>query len=292
MTDLNFKKITIEDKDLIEKCFTICQPGISEYTFTNIFIWSKPKELLYVKLDEGLIFLAHIHGERYFMPPIGFMDCHKTFESLLEYGVARNIHLIRLIPEYQKKYTKNMPVKIIPDRNSFDYIYKTSSLESLKGWRLDGKRGFIKKFTETYNYKYEQYTEQHKKGCLELAENWASGKRSSDPTVDDELIAIRTFLDNYDRLSSTGGVIIIDEKIIAFIFGEKLNDTTFVIHFEKADHTFTGSYQIINQLFVRNEISGRYLFVNREEDMGIDGIRKAKMSYVPIRLLKKYTVSF
>jgi hypothetical protein len=98
--------------------------------------------------------------------------------------------------------------------------------------------------------------------------------------------------DNYRVLGLSGGVVLVEGRVAAFSFGEKLNDTTFVVHFEKADPAYTGSYQIINQLFVQNEVSGRYLFVNREQDLGIEGIRKAKLSYVPVRLLKKYLVSY
>ena len=125
-----------------------------------------------------------------------------------------------------------------------------------------------------------------------MTEEWAEAKKEKDATVNDELSAFKEFMENYHHLSAVGGVIIIDNKIAAFSFGERLNDTTFVVHYEKADNSYTGGYQVINQLFVQNEVSGKYLFVNREEDMGNEGIRKAKLSYVPIRLIKKYTVTF
>ena len=120
------------------------------------------------------------------------------------------------------------------------------------------------------------------------------GKHLTDKNINDEYISFREFLDNYTALSKTlaGGLIFVQKRLAAFSFGERLNDTMFVVHFEKADLEFTGSYQMINQLFVQNEVLPAYPFVNREQDMGIEGLRKAKLSYAPFRLLKKYTVSF
>lgn len=292
MDELNFKQVNLEDKPIIDKFFSAFQPGISEYTFTNLFMWSKPKEIAYAIHNEGLIIKAHSHGKKYFLPPIGFTDCHQTFDFLINYGITHNIRLIELIPEHLKKYIKNNQYKIIPDRNSFDYLYRTQSLATLKGWRLDGKRGFVKKFIKNYAFEYQKYKLQHKKGCVKLMQDWFDTKIEKDPTVNDEWAAFHKFINNFNKLNAVGGVIIVDDKIIAFSFGEKLNDTTFVIHFEKADPAYIGSYQIINQLFVQNEVSGKYIFVNREQDMGIEGIRKAKLSYAPIRLVNKFTISF
>lgn len=286
-----FKKITLEDKAVFEKMFTVCQPGISEYTFTNLFIWS-PKKIEYTAYEEGLIMTAVSHGERYFLPPIGFNDCQKTIQFLVDYGSREGIRQIFRLPEYQKKYVKKIPCRISPDRDNYDYIYKAELLSSLKGWRLDGKRGFVKKFRENYSYVYQVYDESLREECLRLAHHWADARKEKDPSIEDELTAIHSLLDHYHQLNVVGGVLLVDGKAAAFSFGERLNDTTFVIHFEKADPAFIGSYQMINQLFVQNEVHNKYLFVNREQDLGIEGIRKAKLSYAPLRLLKKYTVKF
>lgn len=295
MNSLDLKNIGLDDRPVFDHYFNAYLPKISEYTFTNLFIWSKSKNIKFAIRDDGLIMTAFDRDNRhYFLPPIGFNDCHEALDFMIAYGRENGIRLIELLPEFQKKYLKGEHLHIIPDRNSYDYIYKSSSLATLKGWRLDGKRGFIKKFTENYSYEYIRYSDDYKQQCLDLYEKWMGGKHLTDKNINDEYISFREFLDNYTALSKTlaGGLIFVQKRLAAFSFGERLNDTMFVVHFEKADLEFTGSYQMINQLFVQNEVLPAYPFVNREQDMGIEGLRKAKLSYAPFRLLKKYTVSF
>jgi hypothetical protein len=292
MEELSFKKISIEDKSIFTQMLQACPPNISEYTFTNLFMWSGPKKMEFAQYEEGLVLAAEKEGKRYFLPPIGYQDCLKTFAFLMDYGLKKNIREFELVPEYQKKHIKYASARIMPDRNNFDYLYKATSLATLKGWRLDGKRGFVKKFKENYSFVYKKYDSAMKKDCLELFNKWMAGKMTANPSVEREKIAFSTFLDHFDLLDAAGGVVFVEGQAVALSFGEKLNDTTFVVHFEKADSSYTGSYQMMNQLFIQNEAAERCLFVNREQDMGIEGIRKAKESYVPIRLIKKYKVTF
>ena len=128
---LNFKRITINEKSLIEQCFRFNQPGISEYTFTNLYMWGFPKEIYYAEYEEGLIFKAHSRGENYFMPPIGFSDCQKIFDLLIDYGLENDIKMIKLIPEYQKKYIKKPFIKINHDTETATITYIKHNLLQL-----------------------------------------------------------------------------------------------------------------------------------------------------------------
>ena len=199
---------------------------------------------------------------------------------------------IRLVPEYQKKFAKTPGIHITPDRDNFDYVYKAQLLATLKGWRLDGKRGFIKKFRAQYPFQYEPYRKEFEKDCLKLMESWLASRESVDPTARNEYEAVRIFLDHWDALGAQGGIITVEGKLVAFSFGEKLNDTMFVVHFEKADPTYIGSYQMINQQFAEHCAAPGFLFINREQDMGLEGLRKAKQSYAPMKMIKKYTIQF
>lgn len=291
--ELDFKRIGLEDKALFSNLFSSYLPSISEYTFTNLFIWSDIKDIRFAKMDEGIVLKAFDHQQAYFLPPVGYNDCEKTMATLLEYGRSHGIGAFRNVPEHFRKYLRHPHVKLVPDRDNFDYVYKTSSLSSLKGWRLDGKRGFIKKFRENYpSFRYERYTPDYKKACLALYENWMNSRMDKDPSIQNEHRAFVSFLDHYEKLDAVGGMLLVDDKLAGFSFGEKLNDSTFVVHFEKADISFTGSYQMINQQFIGHEADGKFLFVNREQDLGIEGIRKAKLSYAPIRMIKKFRVTF
>lgn len=293
MKELVFQPLTIEHRQMFDKFFQHCQPKISEYTFTNLFIWRVCKQLQFTTHEEGFFLKAvDKEGIEYIYPPLGFEDCQKTYEFLSAYCKESGINRVRLVPEFQLKFVHPYRPVVTADRDNFDYLYKTSSLATLKGWRLDGKRGFVKKFAANYDYQYLPYINSLKEKCYELYDSWYHHREAVDPTVHDEYVAFHEFLDNFERLGSVGGVIMQEGRVIAFSFGERLSDTTFVVHFEKADPSFTGSYQMINQLFVQHEALNRYQFINREQDMGIEGIRKAKLSYVPFRMIKKYTVSF
>lgn len=290
--ELDFKRIGLEDKELFRSFFKDNQPSISEYTFTNLYIWSDIKDIRFAKMNEGLVIKAYDHQDAYFLPPIGFNDCDKTMVQLMEYGTTHGIRNFRNVPEHFRKHLRHPNVKVHPDRDNFDYVYKTQSLINLKGWRLDGKRGFIKKFREKYPFRYEPYTPDYKNSCMDLYDSWMNSRADKDPSILNERRAFTSFLDHYEKLDAVGGMVLVDERLAGFSFGEKLNDSTFVVHFEKADLSFTGSYQMINQQFIQNEADGKFLFVNREQDLGIEGIRKAKLSYAPIRMIKKFRISF
>ncbi len=287
--DINFKKIELSDKKIIDSYFKTYIPKISEYTFTNLYMWSDIRNIRWEKILDGIVFLGEKENEKYFFPPIGVSDCNKIFDILLDYGIKNKINSISLIPEYQIKFLKNRGLQIIPDRNNYDYVYKSEKLAFLKGWRLDGKRGFIKKFTENYNFIYRRFEVKDKNNCIKLFEKWLSNKENL-PLAIEEYESFKKFIESYEFLDAVGGVIEVDGNIVAFEFGEPLDENTFVIHFEKADISYTGSFQMINQQFVQNEVYPKYKFVNREQDMGIEGLRKAKLSYVPFKLIKKYEV--
>ncbi len=286
---LNFKKLELSDKKLIDLYFTTYSPKISEYTFTNLFMWGDVRNIRFANLLDGIVFMGERIKEKYFYPPIGVSECEKAFEIIVNYGIKNNFSSISLIPEYQIKFLKNKGLNFYPDRENFDYVYKSEKLALLKGWRLDGKRWFIKKFKENYNFIYRRFNQEDKNNCISLFETWLSGKDNS-PLAMDEFLAFKKFINNFESLSATGGVIEVEGKIIAFEFGEPLDNNTFVIHFEKANTSYTGSYQIINNQFILNEVYPTYKFVNREQDMGLEGLRKAKLSYAPFKFIKKYEV--
>ncbi|MCX7820483.1 MAG: phosphatidylglycerol lysyltransferase domain-containing protein [Brevinematales bacterium] len=287
--DLNFKKIELSHKKIIENYFNTYHPKISEYTFTNLFIWSDVRHIRWSNLLDGIVFLGEKDNENYFFPPIGVGNCEKAFDILINYAIQHNVKTISLIPEYQIKFVKHRGLKIIADRDNFDYVYKSEKLAFLKGWRLDGKRGFIKKFRENYNFIYRNFEVEDKNACIKLFEKWLESKTDA-PLANDEYKTFLKFMDNFEFLNAKGGIIKVDDSLVAFEFGEPLDKNTFVIHYEKADTSYIGSFQIINQQFTEHEIYPNYLFVNREQDMGVEGLRKAKLSYAPFKLIKKYEI--
>ncbi|HPO50749.1 MAG TPA: phosphatidylglycerol lysyltransferase domain-containing protein, partial [Spirochaetota bacterium] len=187
---------------------------------------------------------------------------------------------------------KNKDYSIIEDRDNFDYLYERSDLSNLAGRRYAGKRNLYTNFINNYQFEFVKYEEIYKEQSLKLAKKWLDKKGDENGSLYNEYIAISELINNYGKLDVKGNVLIVEEKVVGFIFGEKLNDNSFVIHFEKGDGDFKGVYQTINKLFAEREIDKNIEFINREQDLGISGIRRAKESYYPVKMIKKYSLSF
>ena len=155
---------------------------------------------------------------------------------------------------------------------------------------VKSKRNFINRFKKDHNYNYESLNENSKKECIEVAREWCERKNCAmEGSAIKELTACEIALLNMEELGLKGGAIRTDGKIVAFSLGEKINDETVIVHFEKADTEYNGIFQVINNEFIKNDWSDT-IYVNREEDMGIEGLRKAKMSYMPEFMLESYEV--
>lgn len=174
------------------------------------------------------------------------------------------------------------------DRDNYDYVYSTEDLINLAGRKYHSKQNHINFFKRNYDYRYEAITPELIQPCMVSAREWyATHNGSDDDSLKREFSAIIDVLANFHNLSVKGGAILLDNKVAAFTFGEELNSDTAVIHVEKGLDV-RGLYQVINQEFCRNTWA-HLAYVNREEDMGIEGLRKAKMSYHPVNLIKKYS---
>lgn len=290
MDELRFRKVELSDKEWVDRCFVAMQPRISEYTFTNLYSWGSFRELEWAKRGETVFFRVNYHGERYFLSPAGYGDCGDVFRFMADYSASHGMTGVKLVTEYQKKYAQATGLPVNADRGNWDYVYRTDTFADLKGARLDGKRGFVKKFREKHKSEWFRYDNTYKADCIHLLERWMEGKREGNTGVEEEYQALRLFLDEFEHLGCVGGLLYADGKLAGFTFGEMLNSRTFVVHFEKADTAFNGVYQTLGSQFAAREAKGRFDFINREQDLDIEGIRKAKMSWAPLKLIKKYSL--
>jgi len=179
------------------------------------------------------------------------------------------------------------------DRDFFDYVYLASDLIELRGKKYDGKRNHIKKFMKLYDHEYVKLGPEHIDDCLRImydrcVENDCGCLRGHDHACDRKPSA--ELLEHFRELDCTGALIKVSGRYEAFTVGEALNGDTAVIYIEKANTAFSGIYTFINQQFCEREWAGM-TFINREEDEGVQGLRKAKLSYHPVRLIEKYTIS-
>lgn len=178
--------------------------------------------------------------------------------------------------------------EVTPSRNDFEYIYNSEDLADLKGKKYHSKRNHIAKFSRLYNWEYKAIDFENQNSYLDFFESWFKAKPESNTN---ELTAIKKSFDFCDELGMEGGAIIVNDKIVACALGEKINKETFLVHFEKALPEFSEAYSVINREFSKHLCNKGYDLINREEDLGILGLRKAKLSYLPAILMEKYNAA-
>ncbi len=281
--------ISLEDKELFDRAFKELRPEISEFSFTNLFCWQEAYSLSLSKLDDFLIIFAQQAGEPFFFSPIGAGDIKKVVKICLEQFPQAKI--FRAASSLAQLFSGERDYDVSEDCDNFDYVYRRVDLTELKGKRYDAKRNFIKRFRARYNPVCRKMSEDDIESCLKFQEEWCDYRScGSDTGLARERKAIQDMVSNFKQLGLFGAVVEINKKLEAFSLGEKLNDTTFVVHAEKGNGRFVGIYQAINNFFASN-IPRSFSFINREQDLGLANLRKAKTSYHPDRFIKKFIIS-
>ena len=183
------------------------------------------------------------------------------------------------------------------ERDLFEYIYDAESLRTLSGRKNKKKRNHVNTFLNLYKnrYEYKLLEKENFEECLELIDRWEQNKENIESSghkeLDEEILSIKEVFENYEKLKDNVKIagVYIDNKLEAFTIGEKINENIALIHIEKANQNIKGIYQYINQQFLLNEFSN-VKYVNREEDLGLYGLREAKLSYHPCKFIEKYSI--
>jgi hypothetical protein len=220
---------------------------------------------------------------------VGRDDLSTAFNQLLDFlgRHARKPEIHRVPEQLAKSYADLLSFEVIPDPANNDYVYLAESLIHLRGRKYHRKRNHLKQFRKKYSYRYQALASDLTEACLDLEEQWCRLRSCAEnPALLNEERAIREALLHFDKLDCLGGVILVDDKVVAFSLGEQLNPDTAVIHLEKANPEFTGSYAVINQEFCQDACSD-YTYINREQDLGEAGLRQAKLSYYPDHMSNK-----
>lgn len=263
--------------------------------FGTCFIWSECYGTK-VHVDESFALIKTEKNDLNYWFPVGKLN-DEELKKTIDYMITdcknsgqTELKLSRLNKEDAESLERIMPGKfeIKESRERFEYIYTSENLANLKGKKYHGKRNHISKFKNLYDWTYEKIIPEKKEFYLEFFKKWFEiNSEREGVNSGEEFKAIKKSLENYEKLEFEGGVILVDSKIVACTMGEKINSNNFVVHFEKAFTEFDGAYAIINQEFSKT-LEKRFEFINREEDLGIEGLRKAKLSYRPFLLLEKY----
>ncbi len=288
---LTFKPIAIDDQDWIVPLLRASDFQGSEYSFCSNFIWGGQYQIEACRFEDRYLVRSGKKHRSYLFPP-GSSPLRSAVEALLAYceerGEPFRMHGICEAAKAELEACFPGKFRFAEDRDNFDYIYTSESLITLAGKKLHAKRNHINQF-KLGDWSFERVTPENRQECLEMNRLWCEENGcSEDPSKQKEVCAVARAFRYYERLGLIGGLLRLDGRVVAYTLGEPLNSNTFVVHFEKAFSEVRGAYPMINNQFVEN-CAAEYRYINREEDMGIEGLRKAKLSYQPALLLVKYT---
>lgn len=291
-----FKPIELEDRRTFHEALRLYRPETSELNFTNLFMWRSHYRFQWSMREDWLLILCSEGGnDLCALPPVGPPPRGEVATTLLQWigeqegTKAPRIERAdaRLVSELQGIDT----ISVEAMRDHFDYVYLKEDLIHLAGSKYRSKRNHINQLLRNYRCEYSPLCPEHIPDCMRVQEKWCELRRCADDLdLLGEWEGIREILKFYGELEVHGGVLTIDGKVVAFTIGEMLNEETAVVHIEKADPEIPGLYTLINQQFCRNSWpSARY--VNREQDLGVPGLREAKLSYYPHHFVQKYRIT-
>lgn len=290
---LQFKLIELGDKLLYEK-YAKCQGYHNiEASFANKYIWLETYKTR-MAVDEGAMYQLLCDENRQFMLPPFILDCHADIRPMMEKceefmnSNCGGFMMKGVTVDIRAKIENDCPgiYEFNEDRNNYDYVYLSQDLASLAGKKLHAKRNHINNLIKAHSFEYRAYTDADFEGCIALHRRWIEQKGGC-PEGDEELIVIERALKNLEVLDLKCGLLFIDGELEAFSIGEVAGCDMAIIHLEKANADIQGAYALINREFVKHEFMD-VKYINREEDMGIEGLRRAKLSYNPVFLIEKY----
>lgn len=296
-----FKDINMESRKELNPYFDLVDYEACEYCFNTLFMWQHLYKTGYYIGDGFAVIVAENEGDTFSILPLAKKeDMARVIKYVVEYFEEENkkIYFRGITKEVVEFLEADYPGKFqyTEERDLFDYIYDGESMRTLSGRKNVKKRNHINYFLKEYEgrFEYRLLNENDFEDCLEVMKEWTTNKEENNEVseeMEEELIGIKKLFQNYsilkDKLIIAG--IYIDGKLEAFTMGEYLNPNMALIHIEKANPFIRGLYPYINQQFLVHEFSA-VEFVNREEDLGIEGLRKAKLSYHPVKFVEKYTV--
>lgn len=293
---MDFHRITLQDKEWMEELLGYSNYNSCEYSFTDLFNWGYVHQTEVARMgDFGIIRSGF--KEFSYLYPFGRGDVRPVIEAMIQDAENNKVSFnISLILEPMKAELETLfPGRFAyeEERAYFDYIYTRESLAELKGRQFSGKRNHINFFKKQHpDWTFEKITAENLDECWQMNEEWSrENEFSLGSGLLKERAALKAAFDHFFEEGLVGGLIRANGKIVAYAMGRPLNSDTFVVHFEKAFADVRGAYQMINQQFALHCCEG-YTYINREDDTGMESLRKAKLSYFPCILLKKYNVRF
>jgi len=288
-----FKKLELSQKNSVDTYLYKAGKEGCEYSFANLFLWGRKK----VAVQDGfLLMLSQFDRKIVYIFPVGEGDMRTALDAIIHDAEMRGIPCcLAALTEQECQLVEQLyPGKFsfYCDRDSYDYVYAIDDLADLRGRKLQKKRNHLNRFEQTHpDAQILPLDESNRAAAFMLAEQWYENRSAADPNHDYHLEhqALHRAFAFYAQLGMEGVVLMERDKVLAFAMGSRLNRNTFDIHFEKALDTTDGAYAAVNRGFARylREKYPEVKWLNREDDLGIEGLRKAKLSYYPDHMVEK-----
>ena len=299
---MTFHPLTLFDRDAMQAVTLPSGRRNCNYTFANLVGWKFLFGTEVCVLENAAVLRYTFDGQRAYMVCTSEALSLELIEALLddsngdltliglEDSQVAQLSIINCPLElarfHKAERLKELSITTEPVRNQYDYIYRRTDLATLHGRHLDAKRNHIHRFRAAHpDFEYRPLTPELFDECRQLTEIWQEEKNGNgNETIDAEHRVMETIFSNWDALGMIGGSIFVHGRMVAFTYGSAVTTDTFDVCVEKADRHVEGAFAIINQQFAEH-LPEQYIYLNREEDMGIPGLRQAKLSYHPEILL-------
>lgn len=293
LTTLEFKKVTLDVRPLFEKYISSSGQKGSECAFSNLYVWRDCYNIYWCEFKNFLLLKVKRHGVAFYIQPFGGMDedLPEVMRELVADNNGEPLSMHGIYEDTKARFERVLPgLEYEDDRDNWDYIYLREKLATLSGRKLHGQKNHYNAFVKNHpDYTYEPITAENIAECLAFGEAWCDQRSRIDASDSEEKLAIREACKDFEALGLRGGAIRYDGKIQAFSFGKKINEDTAVLHVEKAVIGERGLYQAMCKEFASHAWQD-VVYLNREEDMGLPGLRKAKEDMHPEIMWKKYNV--
>lgn len=290
---IEFRKLMPEDRERYEQLHFACGERGCEFTFANLYLWGRQRIAF---LHDHAVLFSQFDRRTVYPFPVGGGDKKAVLEAIINDAHERDIpcRLTGLTEENIRLLEELYPGKFFfhCDRDSYDYVYAIDDLAELKGKKYQKKRNHVNRFrTEHPDYRVQPLCDELLEDVKALVDGWYESRLAQDPAADFlmERRALEKALRDYEKLGLETLVLLDGRQVLAVTMGSFLSENTLDVHFEKAREDVDGAYAAINCEFARylREKYPQLQFLNREEDMGIPGLRKAKESYLPHHLTEK-----
>ncbi len=288
---LVFEPITLDKQKEYSKYLSMCSQKTSDYSFVNLWGWAEEYGLTWAWSDK-LVWIKQTVPQEVYWAPVGSwqgVDWTRCFD---EHFTTKT--LFNRVPESLLELWKERASRFITfeeSRGDWDYLYSATDLIELKGKRFHKKKNLLNQFKKNYAFEYVPFGTDMVQKAMEMQEDWCVWRDcESSEVLAAENRAISRTLSKWEHMQIlTGGALVVDQAMVAYTIAEIVTKDTLVIHFEKGNPDYKGVYQAINQMFLEHSGS-KMKWVNREQDLDNQGLRKAKLSYNPVEFLKKYRV--